>query len=258
LAQFVELPASLRGLPFPESALKTEQTPWAELLHTGILPESSPKDIPSGFVIDDHWHNLLEESIKISAGSHWLSWYHLGVMRYAAKEFEGARKAWEKSLEKAKTPWVLRNLAILADDEGRINEAAELYVCAVRLLPSLLPLVIECGQLLIRNDRADTWLSLLADLPEYNRQNGRIRLLEAQAALSLDNLQLVEEFFAAEISVADIREGETSLSDLWYGLQEKRLSAQLKIPVDANLKARVRREHPIPSQFDFSMTNDGQ
>jgi len=54
----------------------------------------------------------------------------------------------------------------------------------------------------------------------------------------------------------DIREGEVSLSDLWFGLQERRRAAAENRPVDEELKRRVRRECPPPADIDFRMNTE--
>ena len=51
-----------------------------------------------------------------------------------------------------------------------------------------------------------------------------------------------------------IREGEVALTDLWFDLQTKRLAAAENMPVDDNLKERVKRELPPPARIDFRMS----
>jgi hypothetical protein len=51
--------------------------------------------------------------------------------------------------------------------------------------------------------------------------------------------------------VPDVREGETSLSNLWFELHERRESAAEGVPVDDALRERVRKEFPPPSWLDF-------
>jgi len=177
-------------------------------------------------------------------------------MRHYAGDRDGARHAWEQSLAQAQTPWALRNLAVLALEEERSDEAADLYVAAHRLRPALLPLAVECGRTLIEVERPGQWLALLADLPAPLRAVGRIRLLEAQAALAVGDLKRVERVFADRPVVDDLREGEVSLSHLWFEYHERCLSATENVPVDEALRARVRREFPVPRDMDFRMSSD--
>jgi len=251
-----ELPFCSEGLAFDTESLSAEQRPWLSLLHDGAMPASEPEEEPRGYVVQAKWRALLEDAVNQGRGAHWLSWLHLGIMRYYAGELGGARQAWETSLGESRTPWALRNLAVLAVQEGRLDKAAQLYVAALRLRPSLLPLAAECGQTLIELDRPGEWLHLLAELPGPIRAKGRIRLLEGQAALAVGDFERVERLFAGKLVIADLREGERSLSHLWFDFHERRLSAEENVPLDDALRARVRREFPVPGEIDFRMSSD--
>jgi hypothetical protein len=179
-------------------------------------------------------------------------------MRYQAGDYEGARRAWERSLDHTPTPWAMRNLAVLAmqrpaDPEQGGADARELYVGACRLRPTLLPLVVECGRALIEMEHPQRWLDLLEELPEPVRRAGRVRLLEGQAALAVQDFDRVALMFADVPVIDDLREGERSLSQLWFEYHEQRLSALENVPVDEGLRERVRREYPVPPEIDFRM-----
>jgi len=114
-------------------------------------------------------------------------------------------------------------------------------------------LAVECGRALVEADRSHEWLDLVADLPEPIRSVGRIRLLQAQAALAVGDFETVERTFADRPVVADMREGEVSLSQLWFDYHERRLSAAENVPLDDALRARVQVEFPVPQELDFRM-----
>jgi tetratricopeptide (TPR) repeat protein len=175
------------------------------------------------------------------------------LMRYQAGEREGARQAWERSLDHTPTPWAMRNLAVLAREEGRLGDAIELYTEACRMRPTLLPLVVECGRALIDTEHPREWLDLVEELPGVIRMAGRVRLLEGQAALAAKDFDRVAGLFADVPVIDDLREGERSLSQLWFEYHEQRLSALEGVPVDESLHARVRREFPVPPEIDFRM-----
>ena len=247
-----EAPFCSTGLIFDDESLGEAQAPWIDLLRDRALPAPDPDAEPRGFMVQAEWHALLEEAVSAGRGANWLAWLHLGVMRHHAGDRAGARHAWERSLEQARTPWAMRNLAVLDLEEGRFDDAADLYVAAHRLRPSLLSLAVECGRALIDAGRAREWLEILAELPALVRAAGRIRLLEARAALAAGEFETVERIFAEKPIVDDLREGEVSLSDLWYNFHEQRLSAMENVPVDEGLQALVRREFPVPKELDFA------
>jgi hypothetical protein len=255
-ADVSEPPFCSEGLVYDETSLGVEQAPWLGLLRNGAMPAPDTEGAPHGYLVQSEWRALLEEALSVGRCSHWLAWLHLGVMRYYAEEREGARQAWERSLAEATTPWALRNLAVLALDEERTNEAADLYVRAVRDHPSLLPLAVECGRTVLQADRPAEWLDLLDDLADEVRSSGRVRLLEGQAALAVGNLKRIEQLFEQTLVIDDLREGERSLSHLWFDYHERRLSVEEHVPIDDGLRARVRREYPVPSAIDFRMSGD--
>jgi len=245
-------PISSTGLVFSEDTLGVAQIPWFELLQTGVLlpPKGGCSQI--GFMVQTEWQEILEQAVQAPKAD-WCSWYHLGIMRAYANDRTGARLAWEKSLKLAVTPWTLRNLALLVLEDGDMEEAVSFYIKAVRMKPELLPLAVECGHALLQSEQPQKWLDLITELPMGVRSAGRIQLLEAQAALAVGDFERVEQFFADDVTIPDLREGELSLSDFWLEYQTKRLSIQEGIPVNRELKARVSREFPVPAHLDFRM-----
>lgn len=251
-----ERPLATPGLPFPDDSLTAEQKPWLNLLRRGTFPIASPNIAPTGFMVQKEWQEMLETAVLEQQSENWLAWHYLGIMRHYAGEKDTATQAMLESLDKTKTAWTLRNLAIIAQEEGRLQEASALIIEAQALIPDLLPLAVECGRILIEAERNNEWLEISANLSSEIHANGRIRLLEAQAGLQMGNLALVAQFFTDEVIVSDIREGENSLSDLWFMYHQQHISQQEGIPIDSHLKARIHQEHPLPSIFDFRMIQE--
>jgi tetratricopeptide (TPR) repeat protein len=251
-----EPPFCREGLIFDEASLGPAQSPWVDLLRDGTLPTGDPQAAPQGYLVQAEWRTLLEQAVVQNAGADWASWLHLGLMRYAAGEPEAAREAWQRSLAHTATPWATRNLAALALLQGQTERAVELYLAACRLLPTLLPLAVECGKALLEADQAEQWLDFLPKLADEVRGAGRVRLLEGQAALAVKDFTRVERLFADAPEISDLREGERSLSQLWFEYHEQRLASQESIPVDESLRARVRLEFPVPAEIDFRMSPD--
>ena len=76
------------------------------------------------------------------------------------------------------------------------------------------------------------------------------------AALEQNDLDFVDRYFQGDCDIANIREKETSLSDLWFGLHERRLARQRGISfdqIDDDLRRQVRRDNPPPPRFDFRL-----
>jgi len=244
------------GLVFGDEGLGNAQAPWLALLEEDAFLDVEPTAEPNEYLVQAEWRETLEQAVAAGRGANWLAWLHLGVMRYYARDRDAAREAWQTSLGQVKTPWATRNLAVLAGEDNQLDEAADLYRSACRMRPSLLPLVVECGQALLKANRHDEWLDLLAEFPDSVRTAGRVRLLEGQAALALRDLDRVAEVLDSRAIIDDLREGERSLSNLWFEFHEQRMAAEEGIPLDDTLRARVRREFPVPQELDFRMAAD--
>ena len=101
--------------------------------------------------------------------------------------------------------------------------------------------------------QAQQWLDLLETLSPSTRAVGRVRLLEAQGALAVDDLDRAGKLLEGELVITDVREGEGGPAHLWYAYQEKRLAAAEGVPIDDKLKERVRREFPPPANLEYRL-----
>jgi predicted Zn-dependent protease len=182
-----------------QRSLGEPQAPWLHLLRNARFPDRDPESDPGGYMVQPEWQRLLEASLDKASG--WLPWLHLGVMRRYAGDQEGARRAWEQSLERQRSAWALRNLAVLALEDRQFDDAIRLYAEAHGLLPSLRPLTIELGQALLTADRPQAWLDVARGLAEPDQSSGRIRLLEAQAALAQQDFDRAERILSAPLVV---------------------------------------------------------
>ena len=223
-----------------------------QLLETGKFPSGSPEDGPEGYVGGADWRDRLANAVRV--GEDWLGWLHLGLMCYHQGDVAGARAAWQRSREAYENPWAMRNLAWIAWEASLDDEAAALYIAAVRAAPACAPLAIECGRKLLAMERSKAWLDLIAELPDDVRTLGRVRLLEGQAALAVGALDRVASLFDGSLIVEDLREGERSLSDLWFEYQTLRVSREASIPITEALRERVRESYPVPETLDFRMS----
>lgn len=240
-----------QSMIFSDDSLNTGQKFWLELLEEGKLPYKNPTELPGTWMIQSEWRELLEESVNKGQSNHWLAWLHLGVMYYSDERFDDARKAWEKSIELEPSPWAYRNIAILEKREENLDEAADLLLKACQMAPQVSSLAIECCKTLIEADRIQEMLEFMDELPKQVRNRGRMQIMEARAALKMNDLQRVKEILESRPVVSDIREGEVILSNLWFEMHEKRIAAEENVSVNDELRQRIRREYPPPSWLDF-------
>lgn len=242
-----ELPMCSKALVFDKTSMGPDQAPWLKLLQTGSLPKS---DEPVSWMTQVEWRTILEKS----PGHHWLKDLHLGIMYFQAGDIEGAINAWKHSLTLQPSAWAWRNLAVAARVGKHIGEAADFWLAAYRMMPGLLPMAVECCVALIAAGRPGEMLSLANRMPKAIKENGRMLVLMARAALDAGQLDSAEKILLSkDLVMPDLWEGELLLSDTWYGLQEQKMARQSGVAVDDAIRARVRRECPPPSHLEFRM-----
>jgi tetratricopeptide (TPR) repeat protein len=248
-----EQPFASSGLQFDEGSLGDAQSAWLELLKTEKFPETNSPPMGS-FMVQSEWKALLENAVETSPN--WLACLHLGLMRHYTGDFVGAQQAWSQSLALKRNPWALRNLGMLALAADQLDIAVEHYLEAVHLAPDLPALAVECGKALIEANRPQEWIDLLPSFSGSIRARGRMRLLEARTRLALGQIDQAGEIVETLPVIADIREGELSLSQLWLEYSVQRLSRQQNRPITPELISQARRQFPLPVSLDFRMTND--
>ena len=241
--------------PFAPAAMGDPQRPWLGLLREGFLAERDTRDEPLTPMVQSEWHTLLDMSLRHKRADHWLTWYQLGIARFHAGDRDGAAQAWTTSLARTPSGWAHRNLAVMARLAGDLDMAIDRYRQALRLLPDMPALAMEYLEALLDADQPAEALDLARSL-DARVVNGRIALLSAQAALKQDDLDSVEAFFKRRVEVANIREGETTTSDLWFALQERRLiESGMRLNGKA-LREYVRKHLPVPEGMDFRPATD--
>jgi tetratricopeptide (TPR) repeat protein len=236
---------SMPGSPFPNDSLGPLQEPWLHLLEYGTFPEQA---VPDSWMVQPEWVDLLEKS----ADEGWLASLHRGVMRYHRGDVAGAKSAWERSLEKKRNIWALRNLAQLARFEGQLDTAVPLLLRAREIAPEVETLAVECVECLLEAGLSGQAMEIFQQMPHRLVQQGRLRALHAKAALADGHLDLAESLLGPDLVVANLREGEQSLHLLWWDLQEQREAGGGAVTED--IRRRVR-EQPIPSHLDFRQSS---
>lgn len=249
----------LPGTPFDAATLGPEQEPWLTLLRTGDLPAGGP--LPGATPTAPAWRDLLE-----SAPSGPATEYHLGLAQWRAGDRAQAVRSWERALGHGGGALPLYCLAVAESVAGEPARAADRYAqaCAAAaeavspdgprarvgravrtaLVRAAVPALLAAG-------RTEDAARLLAGLTPAELADGRFRLLTARVALAQGRPAAAREIFDAGFEIADLREGDETLSDTWYAIAEQLLAAGG--PVTEDVRARARSEHPLPERYEYRM-----
>ncbi|MFJ5679746.1 DUF5107 domain-containing protein [Streptomyces sp. NPDC093097] len=248
------------GTPFDAATLGDEQQPWLTLLRTGDLPAAGP--VPGSAPVSPAWRDLLEAAHPGPVAE-----YHLGLAQWHAGDRAQAVRSWERALAHGAGCLPLYCLAVAESIGGGTAHAAdrfaEGFACAVRSASSddpatarawreVLPAFVrEAVPALLAADRAEEAAEMLAALRPAERAGGRFRLLAAQVLLAQGRPREAREIFDEGFDIADLREGDETLSDTWYAIAERLVAGDG--PISEAGAARARAEHPLPERYEFRM-----
>lgn len=244
-----------RALRFPLTSLGPEQKPWFTLLHEGILPEKRPEDAPWSFVVQSEWETLLERSFaKTTDERLWNVLLHLGVMAMERGDDAKAVEYWRKSLAIRESAWAYRNLACARLREGDAAGALELYEKAENapgfradraIAEETMTLMVENGQL----DEAKAFYSRLDET--WRSRSDTLAIAYGYLCVKTGDIAGAEE--TLKRNFANIREGETPLSDIWFELEALKEARGRGVPVDGSIRTNIRATREPPFDLDFRM-----
>jgi tetratricopeptide (TPR) repeat protein len=240
------------GLAF-EGELSDEEKPWAELLDKGTFSAETLHQPPRSFNISDGWIALLRESAR-THGATWLHHLHLGVADLEAGALAKAREHLRSSRALQENAAACRCLALLEEHEGNFDAARSAYRQAWALCGNDRNLAVEIGEFYVRHQEHAAFDAFVAALPASIAGHERIALMQAQIALERGDYSAVRRLLQREF--ATIREGELSLSGLWFTAYIKEAEGRAGRELTAPEKLRLMQEFPPPQQIDFRMNLD--
>ncbi|WP_329379278.1 DUF5107 domain-containing protein [Streptomyces sp. NBC_01716] len=225
----------LPGTPFDASMLGEQQAPWVELFTHGTFLKARKAEPPGPTQVAPHWRDMLE-----TAPAEPLTEYHLGVTQWHAGDLAQAVRSWERGLKLASSRWpLLRCLAVADREDGNPERAADLYLEAFNDLcrergeetvragadgeswtAATVALARESIAVLLAADRAGDGRRVWDRLSPEIRERGAFRLIEAQLLLAEGDKTAARAVFDAGFEVADLREGEETLNEVWSSLTD--------------------------------------
>lgn len=276
-------------LHFPEGELHGTAAAVKQLLTDGTFPDIEPD---SGFIVDSRYLDLMRACAADSGKANPALFETMGIAEYYNNHLEAAAQAWDTALrlyrEQGKKPGLLTLYcracyqAEYGSEEERNNTYA-LFAEAAALCPDVVPLAIEAGNRAIRERKEREFLTLTQSLSEKVRQNGRIMLLMAECNAACGHFEEAVPLLLDGAAAADIREGETLLSELWIRIHEGILRREKGIPEPEweplaeaakkkgslalmgfgetedetdSIRRLAEEQYPLPPQLDFRMKTE--
>ena len=267
-----------KSMLFPEDSLGDEEALWYGLLKDGIIKDADPCEIQKSYMVSAKWMDRMFKSLKTDGGYNWNSLLHAGVAVYEyhnvdvtarlsyneeenAHQVARARELWLASVKEKENYWAYRNLAVLEEQAGNTDLTEKYYDLAIGTSGAFddVGLVSEYTCFLVKAKKHEKLWRLYLDLPENCKAVDRVKISAAQAAVKLGQLDYLERFFLDEHY--DIREGESSLTDIWFEYCALKMAKERGIenPDAATIDALIDEAWDLchPSKdIDFRMSAD--
>jgi len=219
---------------FPSDSVTEKEKPWLGLLLNGRFEQPQTDTPPKSYMACSDFIPFAQK-----AADNWYGALQLGILYYANHMVAQAKEAMEKSLALQPTAWSLRNLAMIAmNEENDISAAVKYILRAIELNNTDRGLVINCAQVLTAANKYEKWLEIYEKLPEKLKNDGRILFYCAMAHLRMGDAQSAAEIITPDFVMCDVKEGEVSISNLWFEIYHK-LTGEDKYPLPFSLDFRM-------------------
>ena len=211
---------------------------WAEFLENGTLKNPDPAEAPEVYVTGREFYDRLKKYVDENEAAGWYAYYQLGVLLFQEGDYEAAKKEFLRSIESQENAWACHGLASVYTVEGRKKEACSAVRIGFCLQREDLSYVKEVFRLLVMNKGFREVEELYQELDEEMQKEGRIRFFYIQALAENGREKEAYRLLRADggLVIDDIREGETSLGELWRKIRA----------------AGENGEEELPYEFDFT------
>lgn len=201
-----------------------DQKQWVALMNNGFMQDMSAEAVPESWMNQTEFTLMLEKAVSGPDEFNWYSWMHLGVIYLNCHRFDCAKKALSRSMELKRNCWALYGLAVLARNKNENEKAAFLAMRASLMKPCDASLAKETLNLLCSAHLYGEALVLISELDKSVQALERVQLYKAFCLAHTGKLDEAEQILYQDggLVVPDIREGEISITDLWYFIEEEK------------------------------------
>ncbi len=240
------------GIIFPDKSLSAEQEQWLELLETGSMRECNPKQHILSCQTASNWKKLLVKSIIAQDGKNWTAYYLLGLMHYSEGLYDQAKEVFEKSIGCLPNYLSYRILAFITHNAGETAKALDYMAAGWKLSDRMPQFAQEYGDMLADAGMFDDCNKLLSSLDVDMKKWPRLQILQVRTAFAKGDYDIAERILD-NIVLVNIRECETTLTDIWFDIQAIKTSVKLKGKSSQEIRSFVRANLKPPVNIDFRM-----
>ena len=222
----------------------SEQSAWENLLKTGSVGEYDVNDVPVSYMAQNEWRELLETALEGKDRDNWYAHYQYGTMLVNADEYEKGEKHLLRSLSLKENAWACYVMSVKCNLTNDTQGEREYMLRAYNLCKGNVSLAKEVFECLCRYEMYSDVIAMFeSECPDV-QNNSRCKFYYITALSCTGRLDEAEELLCGRgkcLNVPDVREGEVSLSKLWFDIQDRKKAR--------NMPYKDKTE--LPRELDF-------
>lgn len=199
-------------------------------------------------MISGDWKKRLETAVSGIDCKNWYTHYLLGTLYVYETDYEKALAMYRKSVALQSSCWGYYGEAIALYFLKEDDAAAEAFECSLKLCSNDINLARDYCKMMSALNRNDSILKVYGSFSEEVKADPKVRYFYANALCHSGDIKKAEDIVYSDggLQIPDMREGEESLTDLWFAIERKKAK---------NEGREFDQENAVPPAFlDFRMT----
>lgn len=212
---------------------------WQRFFQEGTLHQPKAQDSPDEFLIDKENLEFLVDTLQSKNRENWYAYYQAGIGYFSEEDYKNAEKALVRSWDMEANPWACHGIACICLLAQRHEETAAWISKGLEMKMDNVSYIKEGFKILSLCGAYEALQQFFERLDSEKQRVGRLRFYYISALHQLGEdekaYQLLEE--NGGLMLADVREGEDSIAQLWSELYENLYSQKRAVPFRYDFKA---------------------
>ena len=209
-------------------SLTQQQEVWKSLLEKGHCPCPSPDAVPESYMISADWKKRLLTAVAGQDANNWYTHYLLGTVYVYERAYEQALAMYRKSLSLQKSCWGYYGESIAYYFLYEDNAAVASMERALQMRLDDISLARDYAKMMTALKQYSKIIDGYKKLSNATQKDAKLRFFYANALCQIGNLEESEKILyeGGGLEIPDMREGELSLTNLWFDLEAKKAAAK--------------------------------
>ncbi|MHB8962596.1 MAG: DUF5107 domain-containing protein, partial [Saccharofermentanales bacterium] len=204
----------------------------AGLLKSSRFAIRAAHDVPADYLCGERWKEVIRDAALLTDKENWYTHYIYGMLLLDEGAVGEAQKEFHDSLKLTDNPWSHYGLFACGYNSGKSCEGIDHLKIMLTMLPYDLSAAREAFKYFCQSGEYKYLIGVYNDLASAIKEDGRVRFYLADAYAKSGFIEKAESILYENrgLIVPDIREGETTITDLWEFIERTKADDGAKLP----------------------------